>query len=84
MHGGFGLLSVGGLGKPRWWALLLLEQLADAELRCTITGDGAGSLVQAWPSLDEDTGRVAVAVWNGTLDQGVLGRDPTQPVAARP
>ena len=72
LHGGFGLLSVGALAKPRFWALWMLERLAGTEVAAELTGDGAGSLVQAWPSADPDTGRVAVVVWNGTLDQGVL------------
>ena len=33
-----------------------------------MAGDGAGSLVEAWASRDPD-GRVAIAVWNGTLEQ---------------
>ena len=27
LHGGFGLLAVGNLRKPRWWGLWMLEQL---------------------------------------------------------
>jgi xylan 1,4-beta-xylosidase len=30
--------------------------------------------VRAWPSIDPATGRVAIVVWNGTLDQGILDR----------
>ncbi|MEH0985391.1 GH39 family glycosyl hydrolase [Micromonospora sp. CPCC 205556] len=74
LHGGFGLLSVGGLAKPRFWALWMLEQLAPLQLAARLTGDGAGALVRAWPSLDPDTGRIAIVLWNGTLDQGVLDR----------
>ena len=29
LHGGFGLLAVHGLRKPRWWALALAQQLGD-------------------------------------------------------
>lgn len=67
LHGGFGLRTVGELRKPRWWALWLLEQLGVDEVAATVTGDGADSLVEAWASRDDD--RVAVALWNGTLDQ---------------
>ncbi|MFG3417692.1 xylan 1,4-beta-xylosidase [Micromonospora sp. NPDC048063] len=74
LHGGFGLLSVGNLAKPRFWALWMLEQLAPVQLAARLDGDGAGTLVRAWPSVDPDSGRVAVVLWNGTLDQGVLGR----------
>ncbi|WBB68567.1 xylan 1,4-beta-xylosidase [Micromonospora sp. WMMD812] len=74
LHGGFGLLSVGNLAKPRYWALWMLERLGPVELAARFDGDGAGTLVRAWPSVDPDTGRVAVVLWNGTLDQGVLDR----------
>ncbi|MET0788515.1 MAG: xylan 1,4-beta-xylosidase [Cellulomonas sp.] len=70
LHGGFGLRTVGELRKPRWWALWLLEQLGRDEVAATVTGDGAGSLVEAWASRDGDgVDRVAIALWNGTLDQ---------------
>lgn len=74
LHGGFGLLSVGNLAKPRFWALWMLERLGPLRLPARLAGDGAGTLVRAWPSVDPETGRVAVVVWNGTLDQGVLDR----------
>ncbi|MFC5927085.1 GH39 family glycosyl hydrolase [Micromonospora vulcania] len=75
LHGGFGLLSVGGLAKPRFWALWMLERLAPEQLAARLDGDGAGTLVRVWPSVDPQTGRVAVVLWNGTLDQGVLDHD---------
>jgi len=74
-HGGFGLLTIGNLRKPRFWALAMLERLGADELACELTGDGAASLVEAWASSDPD-GRVAVALWNGTLDQSRIGEDP--------
>ncbi len=67
-HGGFGLLTIGNLRKPRFWAIAMLERLGEDELASELDGDGAGSLVEAWASSDPD-GRVAIAVWNGTLDQ---------------
>jgi len=67
-HGGFGLLTIGNLRKPRFWAIAMLERLGEDELASELEGDGAGSLVEAWASGDPD-GRVAIAVWNGTLDQ---------------
>ena len=67
-HGGFGLLTIGNLRKPRFWAIAMLERLGQDELACELEGDGAGSLVEAWASGDPG-GRVAIAVWNGTLDQ---------------
>jgi xylan 1,4-beta-xylosidase len=69
LHGGFGLLTIGNLRKPRFWALKLLERLGPEELAVALDGDGAGGLVEAWASRDPDRGRVAVALWNVTLDQ---------------
>ncbi|MEX1172931.1 MAG: xylan 1,4-beta-xylosidase [Chloroflexota bacterium] len=66
-HGGFGLLTIGNLRKPRYWAIAMLERLLDNELACTVTGDGAGSLVEVWATGAPD-GRVSVALWNGTMD----------------
>jgi xylan 1,4-beta-xylosidase len=37
-------------------------------------GDGAGGLVEAWASKDPG-GRVAIALWNGTIDQSKAGGD---------
>jgi xylan 1,4-beta-xylosidase len=67
LHGGFGLQTVGGLAKPRFHALTLLSRLGPIELPVALEGDGAGSLVEAWASRDRD--RLAVLVWNLTLDQ---------------
>ena len=67
-HGGFGLLTVGNLRKPRYWGIALLERLGGTELPVELAGDGAGGLVEAWASRDDD-GRFAIAIWNGTLDQ---------------
>jgi xylan 1,4-beta-xylosidase len=73
-HGGFGLLTVGNLRKPRFWAIRVLELLGATELATRLAGDGAGGLVEAWATRDDD-GRIAVAVWNGTLDQGKADGD---------
>lgn len=69
LHGGFGLQTVGGLHKPRWWALQMLEDLGQRRLGTRIDGDGGGSLVEAIGTRAED-GTVAVLAWNLTLDQG--------------
>ena len=47
-HGGFGLLTVGNLRKPRFWGVALLERLGATEVPATLEGDGGGSLVEAW------------------------------------
>ena len=81
LHGGFGLQTVGGLAKPRFHALSLLSRLGPVELPAVVEGDGGGSLVEAWASRDRD--RIAVLVWNLTLDQSKadgaaeLGRELT-------
>ena len=49
-HGGFGMLTIGNLRKPRFWALAMLERLGEDEMPSRSTGDGAGSLVEAWAS----------------------------------
>ncbi len=77
-HGGFGLLTIGGLRKPRFWAIAILERLGDEELAVRSDGDGAGGLVEAWASRDADPvagQRIAVAIWNGSLDQSKTDGD---------
>jgi xylan 1,4-beta-xylosidase len=74
-HGGFGLLTVGNLRKPRFWGVALLERLGETELPVELDGDGAGSLVEGWASRADD-GRIAVALWNGTLDQTKWDGEP--------
>jgi len=73
-HNGFGLLSVGNLRKPRYWAMYLAESLGDQLLQTSVHGDGAGSLVQAWAAMRED-GNVDVLVWNGTINVALVGGD---------
>ncbi|SCG69352.1 GH39 family glycosyl hydrolase [Micromonospora inositola] len=68
LHGGFGLITVGGIAKPRYHALWMLAQLGDTELPVTADGDGAAGLVQTWASRRDD-GSLAILVWNSTLDQ---------------
>ncbi|MCT2583821.1 GH39 family glycosyl hydrolase [Actinophytocola gossypii] len=67
LHGGFGLLTVGNLRKPRFWALALLSALEGGRVPAEVTGDGAGATVEALATRAERT--VDVLVWNGTLDQ---------------
>jgi xylan 1,4-beta-xylosidase len=74
-HNGFGLLSVGNLRKPRYWAVHLAENLGDQLLAVGASGDGAGTLVQAWASRHED-GTIDVLVWNGTVNVALMAGDP--------
>ncbi|MCA1571807.1 MAG: xylan 1,4-beta-xylosidase [Chloroflexi bacterium] len=75
LHGGFGLLAVGNLRKPRWWGLWMLEQLLPRRLATTVSGDGAGDMVQAIGSRADD-GRVTILAWNGTVDVTRAAGDP--------
>ncbi|MDT0377952.1 glycoside hydrolase [Streptomyces sp. DSM 42041] len=71
-HGGFGLLTVGNLRKPRFWALDLLNRLAGGRMPVDVAGDGAGALTEALATRADDTSTVDVLVWNGTLDQSKI------------
>ena len=75
LHGGFGLLAVGNLRKPRWWGLWMMEQLLQHRVASTVSGDGAGDMVQAIGSRDDD-GRIAILAWNGTVDVTKAGGEP--------
>jgi xylan 1,4-beta-xylosidase len=74
-HGGFGLLSVGNLRKPRYWAMALLGRLGRTRLPVSVSGDGAGGLVEALAARHDD-GRIEILAWNVTLDQSKIGGDP--------
>lgn len=71
-HGGFGLLTVGNLRKPRFWALYLLSQLTGGRIPAAVTGDGAEALVESLSTRADDGSTVDVLVWNGTLDQSKI------------
>ena len=74
-HDGFGLLTVGNLRKPRYWAAHLAAQLGDDVLDTQLGGDGADVLVQAWATR-HDNGTVDVLVWNGTINAALFQGDP--------
>lgn len=75
LHGGFGLLTVGNLRKPRYWALALAERMGSDLVQLDLYGDGAGSLVDAWASRGLD-GSIDILAWNGTLDQSKVQGSP--------
>ena len=68
LHGGFGLLTVGNLRKPRYWAIRMLQLLGPQRVATAVRGDGAGSLVEALATTGPD-GVLQILLWNGTLDQ---------------
>ena len=74
-HDGFGLLSVGNLRKPRFWAAHLAEAQGDDVLELTVTGDGAEVLVGANATRHDD-GSIDVLVWNGTINSAMSSGDP--------
>ncbi len=73
-HNGFGLLTIGNLRKPGYWAVHLAEHLGDQVLATRAEGDGAGSLVQAWAARHDD-GTIDVLVWNGTVNVALMAGD---------
>jgi xylan 1,4-beta-xylosidase len=73
-HDGFGLLTLGNLRKPRYWALHLAAHMGDRVLPSRVSGDGADVLVRSWASRHDD-GTVDVLVWNGTVNADLLHGD---------
>ena len=73
-HDGFGLLTVGNLRKPRYWAAHLAAHQGDERLSGELTGDGAGVLVGASPTLHAD-GAVDLLLWNGTINAALMAGD---------
>jgi xylan 1,4-beta-xylosidase len=74
-HNGFGLLSVGNLRKPRYWAAHLAAHQGDHVLASRVDGDGADVLVHAWATRHDD-GTVDVLLWNGTVNAELMNGDP--------
>jgi xylan 1,4-beta-xylosidase len=74
-HDGFGLLTLGNLRKPRYWALHLAAHMGDRVLPSRTSGDGADVLVRSWASRHDD-GTLDVLVWNGTVNADLLAGDP--------
>ncbi|HJQ42211.1 MAG TPA: hypothetical protein VJ831_03935 [Jatrophihabitantaceae bacterium] len=74
-HNGFGLLTVGNLRKPRYWAVHLAAQQGDAVLATSLSGDGAEVLVRSWATKHDD-GIVDVLVWNGTVNAELMAGEP--------
>jgi xylan 1,4-beta-xylosidase len=75
MHDGFGLLTVGNLRKPRYWAAHLAAHQGEVALDTSLSGDGAEVLVRAWATRHGD-GTVDVLLWNGTINAELVGGDP--------
>jgi xylan 1,4-beta-xylosidase len=74
-HNGFGLLTVGNLRKPRYWAAHLAAHQGDAVLAAELSGDGADVLVRSWATKHGD-GTVDVLIWNGTVNAELMAGEP--------
>ncbi len=64
-HGGFGLIGLDGIRKPRYWAYYLLHQLGTDRLSITGSGDGFGGLVKALATRNPE-GSVSILLSNAT------------------
>ncbi|MEO6511388.1 MAG: xylan 1,4-beta-xylosidase [Nocardioides sp.] len=73
-HDGFGLLTLGNLRKPRYWALHLAAHQGDQVLPAELSGDGADVLVRAWASRHDD-GTIDLLLWNNTINSQVMHGD---------
>jgi xylan 1,4-beta-xylosidase len=64
-HGGFGLIGLDGLRKPRFWAYSLLHQLGADRLAITGNGDGFDTLVKGLATRNPD-GSLCILLSNST------------------
>ena len=70
-HGGFGLIGLDGLRKPRYWAYYLLHQLGTEKLSVTGSGNGFGGLVKTLATRGSDSdGSVEVLLSDATPEHG--------------
>ncbi len=70
-HNGFGLLTVGNLRKPRYWAAHLAAHQGDQVLATEIDD----ALVHAWATRHDD-GTIDILLWNGTINADLMRGDP--------
>jgi len=64
-HGGFGLIGLENLRKPRYWAYYLLHRLGTGKLSVAGSGDGFGGLVKTLATRGTD-GEISVLLSNAT------------------
>ncbi|WP_276973692.1 GH39 family glycosyl hydrolase [Ferrimicrobium acidiphilum] len=79
-HDGFGLLSVGNLRKPRYWAVHLAEHQGEETLE--LDGTPYDSSVEAMASRHQD-GMIDVVIWNGSINTEIMHGDPRLDRAVR-
>jgi xylan 1,4-beta-xylosidase len=75
-HNGFGLLTVGNLAKPRYWAAHLAAHQGEQALASTIDGDGAGVLTRIWATRHTGTSQIDVLLWHGSINAALIDGDP--------
>lgn len=74
-HGGFGLIGLDNLRKPRYWAYYLLHRLDTERLAVTGNGDGFGGLVKALATRGSD-GNVSILLSNATPQHSKAAGSP--------
>ena len=74
-HGGFGLIGLDGLRKPRYWAYYLLHRMGTDRIAVSGDGDGFGGLVQAMATRGAD-GSVSILLANATQQHSKDAGDP--------
>ncbi len=85
-HGGFGLIGLDGLRKPRYWAYYLLHRLGTDSVAVSGNGDGFGGLVKSVATRDAG-GSVSILIENATqehakdLGDAALARHVTLTIA---
>ena len=72
-HNGFGLLSVGNLRKPRYWAVQLAARQGDRVLKTRLSGDSHTVHANA---TSHDDGTIDLLLWNGTINTAMMAGDP--------
>ncbi|MHB8189401.1 MAG: GH39 family glycosyl hydrolase [Ferrimicrobium sp.] len=72
-HDGFGLLSVGNLRKPRYWAVHLAANQGEQMVRAEISEPN--STIETWASRHLD-GLLDILVWNGSINTEIMNGDP--------
>ncbi|MBV8632430.1 MAG: hypothetical protein JOZ83_15990 [Silvibacterium sp.] len=74
-HGGFGLIGLNGLRKPRYWAYYLLHQLGTEKLPVAGSGDGFSGLVKPLAARSSD-GSIEVILGNATPEHSKAAGSP--------
>ena len=76
LHGGFGLLTVGNLRKPRWWALALAQQLGDELLPLALERRRRRDAGRRLGGARAADGAIDVLLWNAHARPVQGGRRP--------